>query len=134
MAKQTKYVKLGKNASIFWDSSCGLKVQNNEVVIFQNKHKLSKRVDKALKNGHLEFATEEEYNDFLSDLAVEGTVVAAAPEKKEVDFNKMKKSELVDYIVENSETEESDVDGLTKAELIQFIEDGFKFEDEEDDE
>lgn len=61
-----KYAKLGTKASIFHDPTNGLKVLPGQVVMLDGDKKFSKKTDQALKGGHLEYATEDEYKEYTS--------------------------------------------------------------------
>jgi hypothetical protein len=67
MSKQMKdskkiYVKLGAKATMFNDPQMGIVVRNKEVISFPEHYRQkSKRIDSALRHGHLEVSTEAEY-------------------------------------------------------------------------
>jgi len=75
MAK-SKHVKLGEKASMFYDPTTKLKVVPGKAVELSNDNIRSKRVIRAIKSGHLDYADSEDMED-LDVIALE-----KAPTKK----------------------------------------------------
>lgn len=146
MAKEQKYLRLGEKASTFNDSSANLSISNRQVVPMTAIHRMSKRVIKALKTGHLEYTSEKKYNKYLTELAAEkeakptvdsGNDDSDASTYQAMDekvLGKMKNEELTEIITENSDITEDDLDGFVKADLVKVIKDGFVLPEDEDDE
>jgi len=129
------HVKLGENASMFYDPTTQVKVMPNAAVEVSNKQKASKKFKRALNAGHLTMLSKEEAKKFNS------VKTSKEPETKEVtesDITKMKKSALVAYAVENEYGTEEEMDGMNKADLLEYIQseeaDGDDHDDDEDDE
>ena len=85
-----QYVKLGEKAQGFYSIALDLTIDKGQVVELTKKMRADKAVDRALKGGHLQFASEEEFKKYqASDLAkaLEGDKPkpgkAAKPPKKE---------------------------------------------------
>lgn len=107
MAK-SKHVKLGEKASLFYDPTSGLKVTPNKAVELSAQHKMSKRVTKAIKSGHLDYVDSEE----LKELEV--VSLEKAPAKQEA------KTEATDG---DDELSEAKLSKMKKAELLELAKD-----------
>jgi hypothetical protein len=116
----SKFVKLGEEASVFFDPFTKIKLITNQVVELPEDYKASKKVVVALKNGHIQYASEEEY------LAANGgakTEEGEEGDEDEVELSSLTKNELIAHILETSEehTEEA-LKALKKAELLEIAE------------
>lgn len=59
-----KYLKLGDNATSFYDMGTGLKISGKDVVAVNDAYiNQGKRTRRALQGGHLIYATKEEYEE-----------------------------------------------------------------------
>lgn len=99
-----QYFKLGTKASVFFDPATKLKVVNSQVVKVDNRVK-SEKIIKALRNGHLEKATKEEYEAFISgddspDIDVNPVDNKNNQSAMKAKFMKMKKGAVVDWVNE----------------------------------
>lgn len=127
MAK-SKHVKLGEKASLFYDPTSDLKVTPGKAVELSAQHKMSKRVVKAIKSGHLDYVDSEELQELdVVSLKKAPAKQEAAKEEEEEELtenklSKMKKSELValakDY--ETGFTEE-EIKDMKKEEIIDAL-------------
>jgi hypothetical protein len=63
MAKK-RFVKLGEKASVFFDPINRLKVLPNDIVEVSGMAKFSSKINAAIKGGHLEVVSEDEYNEW----------------------------------------------------------------------
>lgn len=119
-----KYVKLGKKASSFFDPTSGLKLSNNQIIEVSSKLiNSSKRVNKALKAGHLEWAEEKEFLKYQKSIGVN----VETEEEEEEGYNakslkKLTKDELVEIAKEQgSDMDEDELNGFNKAGLVDLI-------------
>jgi hypothetical protein len=134
MAKHvTRYFKLGKLASIFWDASAfnmkdksrGLKVTRGDIAEFQGP--LSKRTELALSAGHIVEVKAEDVKkvqDKLNKELEDGKKGQDIPSTNK-GFNNMSVEELVEYYKENYEVTEEDVVKFAKKKpkkMVQFLE------------
>lgn len=111
----TKYFKLGAKASTFYDPTSGLKISNGAVAQFSGSV-ITKRMEIAISNHHIEEATEAEFKN--------GTA-SAEEEDEAVNFDKMNKSQLVEYLQTNYEVDEAEVEDFenkTKSEMVSYLE------------
>lgn len=135
------YVKLGEKAQSFSDPASGLKVLPKQVIELTKKNLSSKKVETAIKGGHLEKVDEKEFNayqagkEFKAEVAPEDKILANTKvihtedsltakdvtkatlvsiatglltgemDETEEDLEKMKKDELVEWILETQEDE-----------------------------
>lgn len=139
------YVKLQEKAASFYDPSTGLQLANKQVAKMTSEQKVSKRVQKALKGGHLEYSDEDEYNDYLNTLAKPGKKVKTKKEEEEDDFDptastveelkkKFTADEMKDLILKNNaDLKEEDLPTV-KAELAEIILNDYELEEEEEEE
>lgn len=115
-----KYIKLGKKAESFYDPTSKTKVLKGRVVELNNSNKFSKRIQAALRGGHLEYATEEEFSK-----ASKGTQTTEAKTTSEVDITdekvlkKLKKPALVELALEHKLADDEG-ELYTKEELEEF--------------
>lgn len=59
-----KYLKLGEKATMFYDPASRVLIRGTEVVAVKAVQK-TKKLAQALSQGHISWATEEDYNEFL---------------------------------------------------------------------
>jgi hypothetical protein len=129
------YVKLGEKAESFSCPSTGLTVLPNQIVKLEKNHLSSTKIKDAIKGTHLERADEDEYNTFINgatndeededealhtesslkkltkDPLLELAITFLGKEGHEEDeesLGKMKKEELIDFILEVQENEEDE--------------------------
>jgi len=127
MAK-SKFVKLGEKASMFFDPTSALKVVPGQAIELSNGNKKSKRIIRAIKSGHLDYADSddrEELNVYtLKDLekaredkksSARKNAKAAAAEKK---VAKVKEDEP-----EDDEPEDDGDEAVTKESLLKLKKD-----------
>lgn len=142
-----KYLKLGDNATSFYDMGTGLKISGKDVVAVNEAYiNQGKRTRRALQGGHLIYATKEEYEEANGVKAesenntVESTVESLS--KKFYNLYQSGKStkELADAfnkaqlvkIAEAAELEVEDAD--TKSSLVEAIIEQIESTDDETDE
>lgn len=142
-----KYLKLGDNATSFYDMGTGLKISGKDVVAVNEAYiNQGKRTRRALQGGHLIYATKEEYEEANGVKAesenntVENTVESLS--KKFYNLYQSGKStkELADAfnkaqlvkIAEAAELEVEEAD--TKSSLVEAIIEQIESTDEETDE
>lgn len=61
-----KYLKLGPKATVFYDPLSRILIRGTEIVAMKAVQK-SKKLSQALNQGHVAWATELEYNQFLGE-------------------------------------------------------------------
>lgn len=147
------YVKLGGKASIFFDPSTGLKVTGKKIVKITGNGKFSKKIDQAIKGGHLEKVSKTEYEEYLESLEVTDVQTVKAKnstEEEEDDVNSwvenyedfsekalkaLKNDQLVALAIHlGSEIEEDELTKMKKAELVEEIQNLVEEEEEEEEE
>lgn len=150
MAKKKKFVKLGEKASIFFDPTSRLKVVPGKAYELSVQANASKRVRRALKAGHIEYASKDE-DGKLEFVALSVKVKKAQEQKQEdkadeldpdeVDYSlaalkRLNKPQLVALAleIEGIEEDEDELKDLNKEPLIDLILEMVEDEDEEDDE
>lgn len=112
-----KKVKLGKNASSFFDAITRLKVLPGQIASVSKVQAKSEKFRNALQNGWLVETNEEPKK--------EDAPVDSSEDEDETDFNKMKVAELVQYIEETYDLDEEEltkVRKMKKDDLISYIE------------
>lgn len=140
-----KYLKLGDNATSFYDMGTGLKISGKDVVAVNEAYiNQGKRTRRALQGGHLIYATKEEYeeaNGVKAESENENNTVESLSKKfynlyqsgkstKEL-ADAFNKAQLV-KIAEAAELEVEDAD--TKSSLVEAIIEQIESTDEETDE
>lgn len=136
-----KYLKLGDNATSFYDMWTGLKISGKDVVAVNEAYiNQGKRTRRALQGGHLIYATKEEYEEANGVKAESETVESLS--KKFYNLYQSGKStkELADAfnkaqlvkIAEAAELEVEEAD--TKSSLVEAIIEQIESADEETDE
>lgn len=139
-----KYLKLGDNATSFYDMGTGLKISGKDVVAVNEAYiNQGKRTRRALQGGHLIYATKEEYeeaNGVKAESENNNTVESLS--KKFYNLYQSGKStkELADAfnkaqlvkIAEAAELEVEEAD--TKSSLVEAIIEQIESTDEETDE
>lgn len=131
-----KYYKLGKTATMFYDPVVKLKIVGENGVGKLNTKNSTKRIENALRHGHIKEATEKEYKEFIENAGVENTEKLEEATSSGVDFSKMNKDTLIAHYKEAYDVTEDDVvtfSKLNKADMIKFLEEGDD-EEEDDDE
>jgi len=116
---EKKYLKLGEKASVFHDPSTGVLIRNHEVVEVTSNKMKSKKIQTALRNGHISPATVSEFEIYhgLRDAEVEKPAVDETEvdeERKEM-LMKLSKAKVLTWM----ETEGFDDNDITEAESIQ---------------
>lgn len=141
-----KYLKLGDNATSFYDMGTGLKISGKDVVAVNEAYiNQGKRTRRALQGGHLIYATKEEYEEANGVKAesenTENNTVESLSKKfynlyqsgkstKEL-ADAFNKAQLV-KIAEAAELEVEEAD--TKSSLVEAIIEQIESTDEETDE
>lgn len=137
-----KYLKLGDNATSFYDMGTGLKISGKDVVAVNEAYiNQGKRTRRALQGGHLIYATKEEYEEANgvkaeSENTVESlskkfyTLYQSGKSTKEL-ADAFNKAQLV-KIAEAAELEVEDAD--TKSSLVEAIIEQIESTDDETDE
>lgn len=146
--RRVTYVKLGEKAATFFDPSSRLNLRTKDEIKVLDKQHRTKRTLEALRNGHLEKATEDDYNDYQLLQSEKGT----APKKEsvgdgnptsddwkenveytEAGLKKLTKPKLIELATDlETEYSEEEMDKLTKAEVAEEILE-LKEEDEDED-
>lgn len=138
MAKQEtkkRYVCLGDNATIFHDPNSRMKVISNWAVEIPANWRSNKRLNKAIKNGHLDFVDSADMDNYEM-VPLTGRVKGAAAKVLKQDegkdagdqevthesLMKLKKPALI-KLAEEAETEfdDTELEGMTKTELADEI-------------
>lgn len=140
-----KYLKLGDNATSFYDMGTGLKISGKDVVAVNEAYiNQGKRTRRALQGGHLIYATKEEYeeaNGVKAESENENNTVESLSKKfynlyqsgkstKEL-ADAFNKAQLV-KIAEAAELEVEEAD--TKSSLVEAIIEQIESTDDETDE
>lgn len=137
-----KYLKLGDNATSFYDMGTGLKISGKDVVAVNDAYiNQGKRTRRALQGGHLIYATQEEYEEANGVKAESENNTVSLSDKfynlyqsgkstKEL-ADAFNKAQLV-KIAEASELEVEEAD--TKSSLVEAIIEQIESTDEETDE
>lgn len=117
----SKFVKLGKGASIFYCPVTKVKaLPGNPVEV----KKRSKKIDVAISNGHLTEITKEEFEKILSGEATDKGNDNSNDTQKPI--QKMNNEELIKFYEDTYEVSEEDIEAfkaLKKAEKVKFLED-----------
>ena len=132
-----RYYKIAGAASNFYDPSAGngftkdggLKVVNNFIVPY--KGMISKRMKIALQNGHIQEATKEEFEDFVSDQTTE-TIRVWNLGMKDIDRNTPEPAPAASVDVEEEADDEVDFSSMTKKQLVKYYEDEYQDVSEDD--
>lgn len=138
-----KYLKLGDNATSFYDMGTGLKISGKDVVAVNEAYiNQGKRTRRALQGGHLIYATKEEYEEANGVKAESENNTVESLSKKFYNLYQSGKStkELADVfnkaqlvkIAEAAELEVEDAD--TKSSLVEAIIEQIESADDETDE
>lgn len=120
-----KYLKLGENASSFYDPQTGFGLVPGEVKPIVPAYLKVARIRRFLKGGGLTYASKEEYNEYLASLKAKTKPKIKETEKPDNDLGSMKLSELKEYVSDlgwDSEDIEKAQEFTKKADLISFIE------------
>jgi hypothetical protein len=135
-----KYLKLGDNATSFYDMGTGLKISGKDVVAVNDAYiNQGKRTRRALQGGHLIYATKEEYeeaNGVKAEYTVESlskkfyNLYQSGKSTKEL-ADAFNKAQLV-KIAEAAELEVEEAD--TKSSLVEAIIEQIESTDDETDE
>ena len=137
-----KYLKLGDNATSFYDMGTGFKISGKDVVAVNEAYiNQGKRTRRALQGGHLIYATKEEYEE-ANGVKAESENNTESLSKKFYTLYQSGKStkELADAfnkaqlvkIAEAAELEVEEAD--TKSSLVEAIIEQIESTDEETDE
>lgn len=113
-----KYVKLGSKARSFSDPYTEFSIFGSFIKELTREQQLSPRIKRALSQGHLVEATEEEFKKKNNPDAVEVT--------KTDGFDDMSKAELLDFYLETYEVdadEQASFEKLNKEGRITFLRD-----------
>jgi len=139
MAKKRTFVKCGKNARCFADPFSKFDIAKGEVKELKSfKQKRSVKMKNALRGGHLELATEEEFLKFQQNLS-EGTLNKKEdvnPDGKEPTFQEIledkTKAELVLYYEEKYEVGPEDIEAFKKLKHDAMVAELLDLENEEE--
>lgn len=109
-----KYLKLGDNATSFYDMGTGLKISGKDVVAVNEAYiNQGKRTRRALQGGHLIYATKEEYE--------EANGVKAESENNTVDTVESLLKKFYNLYQSGKSTKEL-ADAFNKAQLVKIAE------------
>lgn len=117
MAKEVKkkFIKLGSKASSFSCPTTGISLSGDKVIELTPTLAASKKIQVALRGGHLEYADSSEVE---SDLSTGDVMDAAFLDKKT-------KAVLIPMAIalltDDDEEDEDDINAMKKPELIDFI-------------
>lgn len=134
-----KYLKLGDNATSFYDMGTGLKISGKDVVAVNEAYiNQGKRTRRALQGGHLIYATKEEYEeangvkaDTVESLSKKFYNLYQSGKSTKELADAFNKAQLV-KIAEAAELEVEEAD--TKSSLVEAIIEQIESTDEETDE
>lgn len=124
-----KYVKLGSKASIFYDPTTNTKVLPGQIVEVKGIGKFSKKINAALKGGHLENVSKEDFEKFQKGGTVNndedintGNWVEQWDDFDEKSLKGLKNDQLAKLATHlESEFSEQELGQMKKAELIEEI-------------
>jgi len=136
MAKARRFVKLGEKAFGFADPWSKFNIHKGQVKELETvQHRRSQKIKTALQGGHLEKASDKEFENYQKKLTgkVKSTEVAqdvpSLPSMKE-DLEEKTKAELTAFYQENYDVNEDDVTTFKKLkheemvdELLELAED-----------
>lgn len=138
MAKKRTFVKCGKKAFGFADPFSKFNVTRGEVKELTTTQQLkSGKIKNALRGGHLEFATEEEFNAF--NKKVEDLKSGKKPEDEKPEKTKKElfretledktKAQLVEYYGENYQVTDEEVEAFSKLKHGEMVEELLSLDD-----
>lgn len=118
-----KFVKLGDKAFSFSDPFSRLTLRKGEIKELETTNqKRSVRIKNALKGGHLEPATEVEFDKYQDSL-LSGTVPSSEKTTTLKDqLAEMTKAELVEYYQSHYEVSEEDLKSFEKLKQKEMVE------------
>jgi len=139
-----KYVKLGPKADVFMDIETHLTVTKGQVVLLTLRNERSKRIQKALRGGHLVSASKDEYvayRDTLEPLSDDEIIKDHESEmgKKATEIKKLK-AKIIDLEKENASQKDEilelkatgdEFEDMTNPELVDYINNTWKLTDED---
>lgn len=117
----SKYVKLSKKAENFYDPTTKTKILKGQVIKLDNTNKFSKRIEAALRGGHLEHASEEEFK--AANVSTEATSKDVNTEDIDITdekaLKKLKKPALIDLAIKHNLADDEE-EPYTREELEEF--------------
>ena len=124
------FVKVGVKALSFSDPYSGLSISRNQVAkLDTHEKKRSGKIRIALRGGHLEAATEKEYNKYLEDVGKKEPEPKKPVSLREK-FEDQTKAQLTDYYKDNYKVGEEDITAFSKLKHDEMVEELLELEDE----
>ena len=130
-----KLVKCGERALSFADPYSGFNIHGKQVKELETiEQRRSNKIKRALRGGHLEAATEEDFKRYQAFLkkTVAGTTqspkedlptpIPTAEEKLKADLDEKTKAELTEYYKANYQVSDADVAGFEKLKHDEMVE------------
>jgi hypothetical protein len=125
-----KFIKLGEKAESFQCPTTGITVLKGEVVAINLLQSTSKKISMALKGGHLEKATEEEYDNFISGVKV----INKKNDKPTIEeIGNMNKAAIRNLIDTEFPDHGNNLSPMSKSDLLDLYSDLLSEEEEEED-
>ncbi len=123
-----KYLKLGEKSNSFFDPQTGFGLAKGEIKGIVPAYLKSPRIRRFLKGGGLQYASKEEYNEYVAKSTaktqVKKTKTLEVEETEKLELEDMTKKQLIVHI-EGLGWHEDDIEEAkskkTKAEIIEFI-------------
>ena len=117
------YIRIGDKAFSFSDPYSKLTVRKNQVVKLETpEQRRSGKIRLALRGGHLQVATEKEYDAYLDS-------VGAAPKKEQPvektfkeKLDDMTKAQLTEYYKDNYQVGAEDIEAFSKLKHDEMVE------------
>lgn len=125
------YVKVGDKAFSFSDPYSGLSISKKQVAKLETREqKRSGKIRLALRGGHLEPATEKEYDAYLEQVG-QAPIKGPAPELPLRDrLDEMTKAQLTDYYKDNYQVGDEDIQAFSKLKHDDMVEELVELEEE----
>ena len=118
-----KFVKLGDKAFSFSDPFSKLNIRKGEIKELETvNQKRSIRIKTALKGGHLEPATEAEFDKYQDSLSPDSETREKSTPTMEEQLSEMTKADLVEYYRSHYEVSEEDLKSFEKLKQKEMVE------------
>lgn len=147
MSKTVEFIKLGPKANSFYDPLTEQKLVPGMVIEYSDKLRKSKKVQDALRGGHLAYAKEEEFNQYRDKLEKDvnnidvDSPTDAKDESLEIwtedELSSKNKETLIgilnninEGLPEDKQLSDNEITAMKKAELVETI---LELQEEEED-
>jgi len=135
MSKKRKFVKLGSKAPAFADPWSRFNIYKGQVKELENlDQKRSNKIRNAIKGGHLETATEDEFNAYQDSLTGKASPKEVEPTKSQelrTELDEMTKASLTQYYQENFEVSKADVKSFEKLTHDEMVDELLELSEED---